>query len=207
MITKKSSFPVKYFFSLLFLFYNITQMPSFIVTFNCYVWILVMWDLADVWMNKRRIWTTERNKQTFISCTRSTRVHLRMLQTANCLRSNKSQSGLALLDKHVKASVSNVIALIHINSNTFARTIRRRSELPKTYMCFEAFYLSLIPLFVSLAPQQWCRYLPLVLAHRHTSKTALGCIWDLCKSFAFIWVGDCVKCSHICDSYWPSFRA
>lgn len=57
--------------------------------------MLVMWNLTDVWMNKRRIWTTERNKQTFISCTRSTRVHLRMLQTANCLRSIKSQSGLA----------------------------------------------------------------------------------------------------------------
>lgn len=66
-------------------------------TINCYVCMLVMWNLTDVWMNKRRIsiWTTERNKQAFISCTRSTRVHLRMLQTANCLRSIKSQSGLA----------------------------------------------------------------------------------------------------------------
>lgn len=98
--------------------------------------MLVMW--TRFWL---MLWMIRRNKQKFISCTRSTRVHLRMLQTANCLRSIKSQSGLSLLDILVKASASNangthttIQSLVY--SYIFVRKRMAKRHLLPSYIAF-----------------------------------------------------------------------
>lgn len=192
-----------------------------LLRFECWWCEIFRWCVIErndvyIYMN-----TTERNKQTRISCTRSTRVHLRMLQTANCLCSIKSQWDLSLLNKRWKSerfhTYTHICTRYYVYMSEWSNATRRLGIFGMyLYECLHV--LGSVPSLFNLLCVLACAT-AIAVASCHLfhlfrgirrgewEKTICCTMWVMWNLWALNWVGDCVKISHIICYYsqWPLF--